>query len=724
MGDPGAGKSTFLRRVAHALCETVLGDDRTAALTRVGIEGQPFPILVGLADLAAHIGAQRAEREAPATADSAAWLAHFLAGMSRDEAWGLEEDFFRTQLQRSTVVLLDGLDEPSDRVTRESIAQLIENAASTYPAAQIVVTSRPGAYVGEVVLPSFSQVQVEPLDESAVDTFLKRWSQALWPESATKAAAHLSELTAALQRPAIARMATNPVMLTALAVVHWNERRLPEQRADLYHSVIEWLARQREQRPGRPTAGRCAEILQELALAMQNHRDGRRVQVAKRWAAEAIAHELLGRSKRARIAVAEGFLDAEELDSGIVVGRGNEVRFWHLTFQEFLAAKAIAARSEAVQRRILIEGGRKLYTPEWREVVLLLGGVLYGQGRQKVDGFISAVLDDVGPTPGLADEARCAGLLGAIARDLAPLQHTITDARYPKLLDRVLAIFDVALSASIPIEVRIEAAEALGQVGDPRLGLDNRQRWATIPAGTFSMGAQKSDRKGPNYDAEAHDDESPVHKVELDAYRIGRYPVTVSEYRDFVEHGGYTDRRWWAAGGFGERESPEDWTEQLQFPNRPVVGVSWFEAMAYCAWAGCRLPTEAEWERAARGTEGRTFPWGNARPDATRLNYEMNVGHPTPVGVYPRGATPDGIRDMAGNVWEWCLDGFASYGTQDRSNPRGPAPGAEVRAVVRGGSWDGGARVARSAFRFDVHPGCRLDDLGFRVVGAGGVRTP
>src|SRR5262249_7581369 len=160
--------------------------------------------------------------------------------------------------------------------------------------------------------------------------------------------------------------------------------------------------------------------------------------------------------------------------------------------------------------------------------------------------------------------------------------------------------------------VRLEAAEALGQAGDPRLAKNN---WIPIPAGSFLMGTQKDPSK-PNYDPDAEDEESPVHQVHLAEFQIGRYPVTVEEYRKCGEDvGGYGDERWWSAGGFGSTEGPGDWDEQVVHPNWPVVSVSWYEAAAYCEWLGervlqrVRLPTEAEWERAARGTTGRRYPW-------------------------------------------------------------------------------------------------------------------
>jgi formylglycine-generating enzyme required for sulfatase activity len=724
MGDPGSGKTTFLRRVAHALAQTLLEEVPNAAEARLGITDRPLPIRVRVADLVEHVDQARGTKQPhPTTVASPAWLPHFLGAASREANWGLDDEYFQGRLEDgSAIVLLDGLDEAPDRLARGSIARLIQNAAAAYAKCRFVVTSRPAAYSDDAVLSGFEHVWIDPLADEAIHTFLTRWCEALYSGSAQDAIAHRDELFEALaSRPDMRRLARNPVMLTALAVVHWNERRLPEQRADLYDSIVKWLSRSREQREGRPTAERCVALLQELALAMQNHPDGRQVQVPRRWAAEAIAPELDAEAHVSKHAIerAGRFLDEEEIDSGLVVGRGSELRFWHLTFQEFLTAKAIAARADEAQKKLLMGRPKTLYLPEWREVVLLLAGTLHGQGRQKVDGFISAVLKDLGRSPTLAAKARCAGLLGTILRDLKPLHYEPADARYEKLIDEVEAIFDAKRSASVPIKDRIEAAEALGQAGDTRIDPKHPKYWVPISAGPFRMGSQKEDPSKPNYDDEAYDDELPPHEVHLDAYRIARYPVTVAEYQRFVEHGGYQERRFWAAGGFGEYDEPEEWPDQIAFPNRPVVGVSWFEAAACAAWSGARLPTEAEWERAARGKEGRMFPWGHEPAHPPRLNYdESRIGRPTPVGIYPLGATPDGIHDLAGNVWEWCADWFAEdyYAGRPRpdKNPSGPPTG--TGRVVRGGSWGNRSWLARAACRDWSNPEGRLADLGFRLV--------
>src|SRR5207302_138669 len=155
------------------------------------------------------------------------------------------------------------------------------------------------------------------------------WCQRLFPKAAELAAGHEQELRSALKlRLEIRRMASNPVMLTALAVVHWNEKRIPEQRAELYESIVTWLSRARQSRPGRLKADRCVAILKKVALAMQNHPEGRQVQVRRHWAAEALVDEFGGRQDSwTATQAAERFLEEEELDSGIIIGRGDDVRF-------------------------------------------------------------------------------------------------------------------------------------------------------------------------------------------------------------------------------------------------------------------------------------------------------------------------------------------------------------------------------------------------------------
>ncbi len=419
IGEAGAGKTTFLLHVAHSLCLTELGDVPAAAPTQLGITERTFPILVELVELDKYVTSRRNDPSVPAGVASAAWLQHYLAANCFQNGWSLDETFFRRKLDGGCTVLLDGLDEARDRPARERVSRLIEAIAGTYRRCRIVVTSRPAGYEGEARLPDFAHAQIDPLSDQAVETFLSRWCEALYNESPQAAGEHCSELLGALRaRQEIRRMARNPVMLTALAVVHSNERRLPQQRADLYESIIHWLSRSREQRLGRGKAELTVALLQELALAMLDHPEGMRTEVDKRWAAEKIAFEIGGVVDKTSIARAAEFLDAEEIDSGIVVGRSGGVQFWHRTFQEYLGARAIAARPDEQQQELLWGSPERIYRPEWREVILLFSGILIQQGHAKVEGLLRNMLSDARTESDFHAQVRCADLMTAILRDL------------------------------------------------------------------------------------------------------------------------------------------------------------------------------------------------------------------------------------------------------------------------------------------------------------------
>src|SRR5262249_6972170 len=188
----------------------------------------------------------------------------FLEQQNDENKWGLDGAFFDHRLDSgSAILLLDGVDEPPGTIEREAMARLFEKATRAYERCRFVVTTRPLAYVGNAVLDGFEEARIELLELGDIENFLGHWCGALFPESTREAERHLKELSEALRGTLeIRRMARNPVVLTALAVVHWNERRLPEQRADLYKSVLNWLARSREKRAGREPAERCLALLE------------------------------------------------------------------------------------------------------------------------------------------------------------------------------------------------------------------------------------------------------------------------------------------------------------------------------------------------------------------------------------------------------------------------------------------------------------------------------
>lgn len=615
VGDPGSGKSTFLKRVTFQLCNE-------------HATGGPLPLRLEAAVLSTYI-TQQHTKTGPADASSPDWIPLFLGAQCEEKNCELGADYFRAKLRAGGCrVLIDGLDETPDELSRERLAKLIHKAAAAFDGCRFVVTSRPE---GKVPIADFEAVLIGDLEPEAIRAFLAKLAKQLYASDETRERTFREEMETAVNgRREIRKMTRNPVMLTALAVLQHNDVKLPEKRVDLYGSIVEWLAKKRA-KPGRLPASDCLLRLRELALEMQNHDEGRQKQVTLAWAGEKLAKRFGNRE------AAEGFLRAEQVDSGIVVSRGKEIAYWHLTFQEYLAALEIAGWEDTAQHELLLGGGPRIYKPEWRETALLYGGLLHNMGPRKVDALVRRVLDRMGGQPSLAERAKCVGLIGALLPDL--VGYTVTDERYHESLRLVMDIFDVEKSKSVPFGDRLAAAEALGQAGDPRLA---KHQWVTIPrTRNYWIGAQSENPKDRNYEAAAYEFE-PLRQVNLERFRMGKYPVTVSQYLTFVEEGTAPNRE------------PGNWDEQQEHPNWPVVRVTWHQAKAYCEWAGGRLPTEEEWERAARGPNGTKYPWGNDDISPSRANYEEStIGHPTPVGLYPFGASAEGACDMIGNVWEW-----------------------------------------------------------------------
>jgi formylglycine-generating enzyme required for sulfatase activity len=249
------------------------------------------------------------------------------------------------------------------------------------------------------------------------------------------------------------------------------------------------------------------------------------------------------------------------------------------------------------------------------------------------------------------------------------------------------------------IGIRLTAGSPSSTTAPPTLIL--------IPAGEFTMGSYTDDP-----------DAQPVRRIRLDPFYVGQYEVTNAQYAYFLN---VTEGSASRCGGHicldTQLENPDShiltrqgrYVVESGYEQHPVTNVSWYGAQAYCRHFDMRLPTEAEWEKAARGTDGWTYPWGNTA-DPTKLNAGYRVGDTAPIGSYPDGGSPYGVYDLAGNVWEWTADWYQAYPGNRHHNPFF----GQKYKVVRGGSWNHPDSDARAAHRDIAHPARRIHVVGFR----------
>jgi len=222
-----------------------------------------------------------------------------------------------------------------------------------------------------------------------------------------------------------------------------------------------------------------------------------------------------------------------------------------------------------------------------------------------------------------------------------------------------------------------------------------------VPAGSFKMGSEDGD-----------DDARPAHEIMLNGFLIDRTEVTNAQYAACVATSVCRPP------GISRSNTRDNYYGNSDYDDYPVINISWEDARNFAEWAGGRLPTEAEWEYAARGPENRNYPWGGEAPTCDLLNFNMCIGDTTAVGSYPNGASWVGALDMAGNVWELVSDWYEAdyFARSPATNPPGPETG-EFK-VVRGGAWEDDSRLTRAPHRgyYQDHPGLIYHSIGFRVV--------
>jgi formylglycine-generating enzyme required for sulfatase activity len=712
-GAPGAGKSTFCRWVALVLASgavpphPIAADEAFEERFPDALRGR-LPLLCRLREWAGQtkcIEGNGSWTRAQLEESLACWIATVKPG-------GLTPELFRDELKSGNCLLiLDGVDEVPERIgdhlPRRNLLSGLTDALHDWHQAgnRVLLTSRPYGLTDEdrreLHLPV---AELAELPAPLQDTFIRRWYAAADPARAQEKASgligHLGE------RSDLAELRPNPMLLTALCVKYDEGQRLPKDFYRLYDSVVNQVLHKRYATENDRDRARIR--LEAIALGM---RAGSCAKPKPSPEAEVSWDEVeshLVALSQSDPTTESGALGAatrrEDLlsNSGLLLPRDNKrAAFYHLSFQEFFAAVRMRRLRERTEDLL----ARHASTPAWHRTLTFLFCAIADQ-----DSAESAATAYASLLPKLAPEQISANASPALLlADCLEIAH----ARAWNL-DRFAAPFrracDHALEHLNPPE-RAHLWRALGRIGrDDRCGVGVKDGlpdidWVEVPAGEFKCGENKK-------------------LVSLPEFRIARYPITNAQYQCFIDDGGYDSPEWWE--GLSRHLDPArpGWNHQ----NHPRETVSWYEAVAFSRWLDARLrtprnlpagwevrlPTEQEWEKAARGTDGREFPWGNFNAGRTNINEQFKnagphyLGQTSAVGIYPQGASPCGALDMAGNVWEWCLNKYAG--------PADASLAGEEDRVLRGGSWFDVRDLAHCAFRSRSLPDFRFGRVGYRVV--------
>jgi formylglycine-generating enzyme required for sulfatase activity/calcineurin-like phosphoesterase family protein/energy-coupling factor transporter ATP-binding protein EcfA2 len=601
------------------------------------------------------------------------------------------------------LILLDGLDE----VPQHLGPGLVERIAAfrmKYPDNRFLLTGRPHG-VDAAAKAHFGQYlrDIEPLDDKKIEAFIHNWFRAVSGQAEGLAAVTAAEMVGDIRFNEPVKVFTrSPLLLTAVCILYLDNQRLPDQRAELYCRIVDNLVYRRFSHLKEDERARIEDYLKLLAFNMQEG-NLKTIEIGP-------ARELLktvfktqeDESAQAYNRRIHGLFEAIEPRCGLLNRRGQgEIEFFHLTFQEFLAARHMFY-TETDYKQYLEKGW-------WEETLLLYAGLIAREWKDKANRMVTEIL-----THGTGEDEtqnRRIWLMGAKAlRDIPGYKRSsgvLTLAR-----EKLLRIFAPETSASL--EERFDAGDLLGILGDPRIDVLSPPM-VTVDAGDFIRGSNE------------HEREKPIRTIYLDEFMIGKYPVTNQEFKMFIEDGGYENKESWTKEGWEWRKKenisePRFWHDRkLNGSNFPVVGISWYEASAYAKWLSLEtgdryvLHSEAQWEKAARGSSGFLYPWGKKWEEDHCNSDECGLDRTSPVGIFPKGKSPYGCLDMAGNVWEWCSDWYEGdyYKKSPDRNPHGPSNGS--LRVLRGGGWFYLRRGCRAAFRLARLPADRFGLCGFRL---------
>lgn len=760
LGKAGSGKSTFGASVLLALGQAWQG--HPAELARLGERwphGAPFPIRVVLRRFAE----QLSPGDKPARAGDL-WV--FIARDLDESGYGLSADVMK-YVQRiarghGALILLDGLDECGNEATRQRVLGAVhELMRAVGSKCRFLLTARPYAWP-DGPDPARGAYALADLNDAQVEQFIGAWYDALdrrnWL-SPGEGERKKADLLAVWRRSDLQPLARNPLLLTLMVTLHANRGRLPDDRTDLYNDSVDLLMLRWNRQIGADKAlldelavpglklSDLREVLEELAFKVHEENVGREgtADIGEDRLTRAFRPLLNSKDK------ADVVVDYIEKRAGLLIGQGErggerQFAFPHRTFQEFLAACHLAAQDDfpaACARLARAAPGH------WQVALPLAARLARTErGASAADELIGGDTIAEFRARRRPDEAdwTCALLAGLQLLEIG-LGAINTRDRTRRIAERVAGWLAASLpmhpqDGGAPARQRAQAGDTLAALGDPRfdprrfsLPADDGLGFVHIPADPeFAIGTRQAaaQRVAAIINAVVPDHEFNEVLTPTSEFYIARYPVTVAQFKAFVE-----------ATRFEVGDA-----DALRDPgNRPVRWISWHEALAYCGWLNDQLahspalasstvadlvrehgwritlPSELEWEKAARGgLRDAVFAWGD-EPDPNRANYdETKIGYTTAVGCFP--ANGYGLYDMIGNVWEWTRSLWGQGFSKAFGYPYDPndarrenlAAGDDVLRVLRGGSWNHGHDDARCASRHRSRPAYRYVLIGFRVV--------
>ncbi|RQW04566.1 DUF4062 domain-containing protein [candidate division KSB1 bacterium] len=696
-GIAGCGKSTFAKWVAYLICSGEMPEQIQMKDSEKIVENFPdalkgkMPVLVLFREFWPFLEKQPGRRSLNRK-EFETVLKEYIETKFEGLDWRKTEHYID---DGKAILLFDGVDEiPISSGENKDIyyprEMILDGLKSCIPSwkdsgNRVLLTSRPyGVTEADEQQLGLERSEIIELPQVLQQLFMKRWFIALayGEKMADEMIWNLAE------REELTELTGNTVMLMAMCILYPEGGRLPQDKAELYHLTIDRILYNRYRDP--VEVDKAHLRLSVIAHGMHTGEglgEQRKMPLAVTTKNE--IDRMLQFYLEQQTYTERGFTSVAEVReellsrSGLLIQRGDlEAAFYHLSFQDYLAAKRLMQLAGDNLHPIIDEHAD---VSEWRQTLAFVFGILLREKRspEKNIQILTELIDSVKQRQWVR-----LALLGDFfeiiyAKGYEPAQ---------KVTKRFIDFCKNAIEEKAPLAQRFDLGRALGIVGDPRVAVDlrkNLEAYVLIPKGKLTLG------------------ETGKKETIDESFYLSKYPVTNAQYRLFVEEDGYRNEKWWSKEGKEWRDKnnisePQFWKQgRWNGPNFPVVGVSWYEAKAFCAWAGGRLPSEMEWNWAAYHAE-REHPWGKGEPKKEEANFlGLGLNRTTPVGLFPAGATPDGLMDMAGNVWEWCED--CDY--------------EEVnRRVVRGGAFTTNAYGAPALECGSGDPYERHNHQGFRVL--------